>query len=149
MRIYRYLDEVSAVPVDFLADPDGEWEFESLVEAAGFDPTADGVTVGALSQTYRGHSDGCAVVVKEGSNYLAVVDCVPQPVVWICRQQLRNQQLRKSPRSALRPRSSHPVRRGRPFKETSDEASQRNSRRQRTSAPRLPKLELLMSLTLS
>ncbi len=81
MRIFRYLDDVSEVPVDFLADPDGEWELDALIEAAGFDPTSEGLSVGALSESYRGHPDGCAVVVKEGSSYLAIVDCIPLPVM--------------------------------------------------------------------
>jgi len=81
MRIFRYLDDVAEVPVDFLADPDGDWELDALIEAAGFESTADGLSVGALSEGYRGHPDGCAVVVKEGSSYLAIIDCIPLPVM--------------------------------------------------------------------
>lgn len=80
MRISRYRAELTDMPVDLLADPDGFWDYDSLVEAAGFDPSDEGVSIGALSQPYGGHPDGSAVVSRSGSEYLAIVECVPEPI---------------------------------------------------------------------
>lgn len=64
MKITRYAIGPSQVPVDFLADPDGVWEFDGLVEAAGFDPDQRGIAVGALIKAFRGHPPGSAVVAE-------------------------------------------------------------------------------------
>lgn len=81
MRIFRYLVDMKAVPVDFFADPDGNWERDSLVEAAGFDPNNEEVAIGALTDAFEGHPDGAAVVTRtlEGRAYIAVVECVERP----------------------------------------------------------------------
>jgi hypothetical protein len=50
------------VVVDFRADPDGEWDYDTLLEAAGFDKDAPSVRVGALCANFEGHSEGAAVV---------------------------------------------------------------------------------------
>jgi hypothetical protein len=78
MRIFRYLVDMKAVPVDFFADPDGAWDFTALVEAAGFDPENPEVTIGALSDAFEGHPDGSAVVTRTqaGRAYIAVIECV-------------------------------------------------------------------------
>lgn len=80
MRISRYRVELTELPVDLLADPDGQWDYDSLIEAAGFDPQSEGVAIGALTQVYEGHPDGSAVVACTGSGYLAIVECVPEPI---------------------------------------------------------------------
>lgn len=81
MRIFRYLVDMKAVPVDFMADPDGKWTYDELLEAAGFDPDADDVCIGALSEPFEGHPDGAAVVTRaqSGRSYIAVVECVTRP----------------------------------------------------------------------
>lgn len=78
MRIFRYLVDMKAVPVDFCADPDGAWDFDSLVEAAGFDPSNPEVAIGALTDAFEGHPDGSAVVTRTqaGRAYIAVVECL-------------------------------------------------------------------------
>jgi hypothetical protein len=75
-RITRYAALASSVPVDFLADPDGEWEFDSLVEAAGFDPNNPRVCVGALMRPFGGHPEGAAVVTELGREraFVAIVE---------------------------------------------------------------------------
>lgn len=89
MRTERYrLDEATRVeqlPVDWMADPDGPWTFEALVEAAGFGPETDGVLIGALTEAFDGHPDGSAVVCRDGASYLAVIECIAEPI----RLQLR------------------------------------------------------------
>jgi hypothetical protein len=84
MRIFRYLVDMGAVPVDFLADPDGNWTYEGLLEAAGFDPGSTGIQIGALSEPFEGHPDGAAVITRaqSGRAYIAVVECVErkQPI---------------------------------------------------------------------
>lgn len=79
MKISRYCLDTNAVPVDFFADPDGDWQFEDLVEAAGFDPERPGVCVGALVAPFEGHPEGAAVVMEMGARkpYVAVVECPP------------------------------------------------------------------------
>jgi hypothetical protein len=76
MRVARYRLPLGDVPVDFFADPDGEWRFESLVRAAGFEPL-QGVAVGALTCPFRGHPEGAAVVTlnAKARPYIAVVEC--------------------------------------------------------------------------
>lgn len=74
--VARYLVDMGAVPVDFMADPDGQWNYDQLLEAAGFDKDAQ-VSVGALTQSFEGHPDGAAVVTRsmEGRAYIAVIEC--------------------------------------------------------------------------
>jgi hypothetical protein len=68
-RITRYRMTAEQVPVDFFADPDGSWEFSSLVEMAGFNPEHPGASVGALTQPFDGFPEGSAVITEVG------VDC--------------------------------------------------------------------------
>ena len=77
MRIVRYRVPVDRVPVDFFADPDGEWEFETLVEAAGFEVSRPGIQIGALADRFADHPEGSAVVAQaDGGSYLAIVECI-------------------------------------------------------------------------
>lgn len=77
MRISRYPVEITSVPVDFFADPDGAWNFDSLVESAGFDPENPGICIGALIADYDGHPSGSAVITELGKarSYVAIVEC--------------------------------------------------------------------------
>ncbi len=79
MRISRYLLDSSALPVDLCGDPDGEWDYETLVEAAGFDLSSE-VSIGALTEPFEGHPDGSAVVFQPGCSYVAIVECIPEPI---------------------------------------------------------------------
>ena len=76
MKVSRYQVSLKQVPVDFFADPDGLWDFESLAEAAGFDPD-QGVAVGALTGDFRGHPAGAAVVTLNAKRrpYVAIIEC--------------------------------------------------------------------------
>lgn len=65
-RITRYRVSPDEIPVDFFADPDGAWEFASLVEMAGFDPEAPGASVGALVESFDCYPAGSAVVTQVG-----------------------------------------------------------------------------------
>ena len=76
------LDKVGMIPVDFRADPDGAWEYETLAERAGFDIRWGRMSVGALTAPYAGFPEGAAVVTltgegegAEGSCSVAFVDC--------------------------------------------------------------------------
>ncbi len=80
MRIFRYRESLDSVPVDLCADPDGEWTYEALVEAAGFDLQDEGIAIGALTDAYYGHPDGSAVVATPKSGFIAIIECVPEPV---------------------------------------------------------------------
>lgn len=73
-RITRYRIAAEQVPVDFFADPDGNWEFSSLVEMAGFNPEHPGASVGALTQPFDGFPEGSAVVTEVGveCRYVAI-----------------------------------------------------------------------------
>ena len=64
-RVAAPLDEL---PVDFLSDPDGPCDYELLAEAAGFDPEAAPLSIGALIAPYRGFPEGSAVVVRRGAD---------------------------------------------------------------------------------
>ena len=78
MRIRRYPLHSDQVPIDFLADPDGCWEYENLVAWAGFDPESEPApVVGALSEGWRGHPAGAAVVAAstDGGTGVTVVEC--------------------------------------------------------------------------
>jgi hypothetical protein len=81
MKITRYTLSADHVPVDFFADPDGAWEFNDLVEAAGFDPESPGICLGALIEPFHGHPEGSAVVTEMGRQrpYVAIVECGSMP----------------------------------------------------------------------
>ncbi len=76
MKAVRYRTKLDEVPVDFFADPDGEWTYEELAEISGW-KVADGVAVGALTAPYRGHPEGSAVVTLNSKDrpYIVVVEC--------------------------------------------------------------------------
>lgn len=65
-RITRYRLTPEQVPVDFFADPDGHWDFASLVEMAGFNPEHPGASVGALTAPFDGYPEGSAVITEVG-----------------------------------------------------------------------------------
>jgi hypothetical protein len=60
--------------VDFFADPDGRWEFSTLVEMAGFNPEHPGASVGALTEAFDGYPEGSAVITEVGPEcrYVAI-----------------------------------------------------------------------------
>jgi hypothetical protein len=67
------------VAVDFRADPDGDWDYDTLLEAAGFAKEAQGVRIGALAAGFRGHAEGSAVVSEldgelMSGRYFAIVE---------------------------------------------------------------------------
>lgn len=79
MRITRYPMDIRDVVVDFRADPDGEWDYDTLLEAAGFAKDAPSVRVGALCADFHGHAEGAAVVSEiEGDTmigrYFAIIE---------------------------------------------------------------------------
>lgn len=69
--------KLDAIPVDFLADPDGSWEYDVLTRRAGFDERGGQVSVGALTRPYAGFPEGAAVVAfLSGSQCsVALMDC--------------------------------------------------------------------------
>jgi hypothetical protein len=71
-RISRYRLSPQEVPVDFFADPDGQWEFSTLVEMAGFNPEHPGASVGALREAFDGYPEGSAVIAEVGTESLYV-----------------------------------------------------------------------------
>ncbi len=73
-RITRYRLSLQDVPVDFFADPDGQWEFSALVEMAGFNPEHPGACVGALTTAFDGYPEGAAVITEVGTEcrYVAI-----------------------------------------------------------------------------
>lgn len=75
-RIARYRLTPDQVPVDFFADPDGCWEFASLVEMAGFNPELPGASVGALTAPFDGYPEGSAVITEVGieCHYIALAE---------------------------------------------------------------------------
>lgn len=75
-RVACYAVPVTAVPADFFADPDGQWTFEALAQAAGFSGE-QGVAVGALREPFNGHPDGAAVVTLDAESrpYVAIIEC--------------------------------------------------------------------------
>ena len=68
---------LDTIPVDFLADPDGSWEYDTLTRVAGFDEQRGQVSVGALTRPFAGFPEGAAVVaLMSGSEWsVALVDC--------------------------------------------------------------------------
>lgn len=76
MHVACYAISLELIPVDFFADPDGAWTFESLADAAGFSVDA-GVGVGALREPFGDHPEGAAVVTlnSEARPYVAVIEC--------------------------------------------------------------------------
>ena len=77
MKTLRTDVAVQSIPVDFLADPDGFWEYDSLAQSAGFDSETAGFAVGALTEPFEGFPEGAAVVtLTQGSTCaVALVDC--------------------------------------------------------------------------
>ncbi|HEX2882839.1 MAG TPA: hypothetical protein VHO25_25140 [Polyangiaceae bacterium] len=77
MDAVRYRLELEEVPADFFADPDGEWTYEELVTASGFDAETQTVCIGALTQAFRGHPAGAAVVTtaERHGRYVAIIEC--------------------------------------------------------------------------
>ena len=82
LRVACYRIALDAIPVDFFADPDGQWTFESLAKAAGFRMN-EGVAIGALRRPFGQHPDGAAVVTlnSEQRPYVAIVEC---PIAFSC-----------------------------------------------------------------
>jgi hypothetical protein len=75
-RVACYAVALECFPVDFFADPDGQWTYEGLAEAAGFS-IEQGVAVGVLAQDHFGHPEGSAVVTinAQARPYVAIVEC--------------------------------------------------------------------------
>jgi hypothetical protein len=80
MRISRYLIDPCTLPVDAFADPDGDWDYDTLVQAAGFSVDAPEISIGALTESFCGHPDGSAVVSQLGHEYVAIIECIPEPI---------------------------------------------------------------------
>lgn len=80
-RITRYRLTPEQLPVDFFADPDGCWEFTSLVEMAGFNPEHPGASVGALTAPFDGFPEGAAVIAEAGVDcrYVALAELPAAP----------------------------------------------------------------------
>lgn len=78
MRVRHYRVSAEAAPIDFFADPDGDWSYEALIEAAGIHPGAvpPGVLIGALARAWRGHPEGSAIIsfVADEQPRLCVVE---------------------------------------------------------------------------
>jgi hypothetical protein len=77
MRVALSQVKLDAIPVDFRADPDGNWEYESLARDTGFDERWGRMAIGALTQPFDGFPEGAAVVTfTSGSQCsVALVDC--------------------------------------------------------------------------
>ncbi len=76
MKAQRYPVSLLKIPADLLADPDGDWSYEALVRAAGLDPDAQPPpVVAALSEPWRGHPDGAAVVASTCGSWVSIVEC--------------------------------------------------------------------------
>jgi hypothetical protein len=84
MRVSCYELPLEALPVDFFADPDGYWTYETLADAAGFS-LSEGVAFGALKQPFCNHPDGAAVVTLNAATrpYVAIVEC---PIAYQCSE---------------------------------------------------------------
>ncbi|HTM46203.1 MAG TPA: hypothetical protein VL137_14685 [Polyangiaceae bacterium] len=77
MKTARYRMKLSEIPVDFFADPDGEWTYEALVEASGFDGETQTVCIGALTAPFEGHPEGSAVITitQRRGRSVVIVEC--------------------------------------------------------------------------
>ena len=77
MNATHHRVKLSAVPVDFFADPDGEWTYEELVLLSGFDPASQTICIGALTRPFRGHPEGAAVVTiaERRGRSVVVIEC--------------------------------------------------------------------------
>lgn len=85
MRVVLSPVELDTIPVDFLADPDGTWEYDSLTRKAGFEGHWGDLSVGALTEPFAGFPEGAAVVAltKGGQCSVALVDCTaPDATHW-------------------------------------------------------------------
>ena len=82
MKAVRYRVALDEVPVDFFADPDGEWTYDELLAIAGWQ-TSDGVAIGALTAPFQGHPAGSAVVTLNAKDrpYIVVVECSERAVL--------------------------------------------------------------------
>jgi hypothetical protein len=82
MRVAPVSSPLEEIPVDFLGDPDGCWEYDQLADAAGFDQGWGQVSIGALTEPYAGFPDGAAVVMLTTADHYAVVlvDCLSRAV---------------------------------------------------------------------
>jgi len=82
MRVAPVSSPLEEIPVDFLGDPDGVWEFEQLADAAGFDEGWGRLSIGALTESFAGFPDGAAVVMLTTADHYAVVlvDCLSNAV---------------------------------------------------------------------
>ena len=78
MRVAPVSSPLEEIPVDFLGDPDGVWEYEQLADAAGFDEGWGQLSIGALTEPFAGFPDGAAVVMLTTADHYAVVlvDCL-------------------------------------------------------------------------
>jgi hypothetical protein len=77
MQICLLPAKLDAIPVDFLADPDGSWDYETLARETGFDAQWGELSIGALTEPFAGFPEGAAVVTfTSGSRCsVALVDC--------------------------------------------------------------------------
>lgn len=75
--LLRLATDLQRLPIDPFADPDGEWDYDSLVQRAGFDALPGAVTIAALTEPYAGFPAGAAVVaLTQGTTTsIALVDC--------------------------------------------------------------------------
>jgi hypothetical protein len=76
MKAVRYDVPLDQIPVDFFADPDGEWCLETLARISGFE-IDQGMAVGALTRCFQGHPEGAAVVTLNAKDrpYVVIVEC--------------------------------------------------------------------------
>lgn len=83
MKLVLSPTQLTAIPVDFLADPDGDWDFETLARRSGFDERWGELAVGALKEPFAGFPEGAAVVAFTSGNQcsVALVDCTAPEAV--------------------------------------------------------------------
>jgi hypothetical protein len=67
----------TTIPVDFFADPDGHWDYETLARHSGFDMQWGELSIGALTEPFAGFPEGAAVVsfTSGAQCSVALVDC--------------------------------------------------------------------------
>jgi hypothetical protein len=77
MQICLLPAKLDTIPVDFLADPDGSWDYETLARQTGFDVQWGELSIGALTEPFAGFPEGAAVVAfTSGADCsVALVDC--------------------------------------------------------------------------